>query len=425
VKLAQQLRPPRPVQFCSCPGFDEKNKSNARRVYKELWRSVMSTRKIGAPALSIRTSSSIASSPTSSTADAEDEMAMDTDYQPSRPLTVSIPKNVPGPCQRRPNLSEILANTAPLPYSLSAFMAYMSQNHCLETLEFTMDCSRYRKHYSKMVNRTPNSPISPLSDECTYVKMLFTRLLDAYIAPNGPREVNLPSDVRDHLLSLSDSYVPPHPSTLDPAVSKIYELMEESVLVPFLNSVCPQSSIEPGFENYDGVLKRSHTRSYDDDKGAVFRTRSHQPQPPTHQRASAPSSLITSHFMHPKPFSHSRFNSQPTTSSSPSTRVTPGYGSPSDLTDDSGSASAGSPSGFDPLTPPGTPPMTDFNQYQDYYENGTHSGTPSPRTSRGEHNGLAGARDSWKRVSSKLWPRKRSGGALREEEQGAVEGGLF
>jgi hypothetical protein len=96
-------------------------------------------------------------------------------------------------------------------------------------------------------------------------------------------------------------------------------------------------------------------------------------------------------------------------------------------TDDSGS---GSPSGMsDPLTPPGTPPMSDYpmiDMHQSYYEGGTSSGTPSPRTSRGEHNGLANAtRDSWKRVSSKLWPKKRSGGALREEEQGAVEGGLF
>jgi hypothetical protein len=74
--------------------------------------------------------------------------------------------------------------------------------------------------------------------------------------------------------------------------------------------------------------------------------------------------------------------------------------------------------------------MSDYPMdfHQSYYDtgSGTNSGTPSPRLSRGEHNGLANAtRDSWKRVSSKLWPKKRSGGALREEEQGAVEGGLF
>jgi hypothetical protein len=234
--------------------------------------------------------------------------------------------------------------------------------------------------------------------------------------------------VRDTLLSLNDSSLPPHPSALDEAVSKIYELMEESVLVSFLNSVCPQSAYPPSStDGQDTSLTRSQTRSYDE------RTlyRAHQPQ---HQRASAPSSLA-SNFMHPRPFSHSRFNSQPastSSSSSPLQRFTSGYGSGSDaLTDDS---SSNSPSGMsDPLTPPGTPPMTDYPMvdfHQSYYDtaSGANSGTPSPRTSRGEHNGLALAanatRDSWKRVSSKLWPKKRSG-ILREEDQGVVEGGLF
>jgi hypothetical protein len=236
--------------------------------------------------------------------------------------------------------------------------------------------------------------------------------------------------VRDTLLHLSDSCFPPHPSALDEAVSKIYELMEESVLVSFLNSVCPQSAYPPSAgtqESHDASLSRSQTRSYDE--RTIYTNRAHQQ--PTHQRASAPSSLA-SNFMHPRPFSHSRFNSQPATTSSassPSTRFTPGYGSGSEaLTDDS---SSGSPNGMnDPLTPPGTPPMCDYPMadfHQSYYEtgSGTTSGTPSPRISRGEHNGLANAtRDSWKRVSSKLWPKKRSG-ILREEDQGVVEGGLF
>jgi hypothetical protein len=391
----------------------------------------MSSRKEGGQALSIRTTSSTVSSPTLSLAEPEiqdTEMAM-AEYQPvAQPLTVTIPKNIPSTCNRKPNLAEILANTAPPPWTLSSFMAFLSQNHCLENLEFTMDASRYRKHYSKMANRHPGSPISPLSDECAYVLMLWQRLIDAYIRESGPREVNLPADVRDTLLSLSDSYVPPHPSSLDKAVSKIYELMEESVLVSFLNSMSPQSAYPTtaSHSSYDATMSRSQTRSYDE--RAIHHSRSNPPQV-SHQRASAPSSLASS-FMHPRPFSHSRFNSQPATSSSssPSVRMAPSYSGSDALTDDSGS---GSPSGMsDPLTPPGTPPMSDYpmsDYHQAYYESGgTSSGTPSPRTSRGEHNGLANAtRDSWKRVSSKLWPRKRSGGHLREEEQGAVEGGLF
>jgi hypothetical protein len=194
--------------------------------------------------------------------------------------------------------------------------------------------------------------------------------------------------------------------------------------VSFLNSASPQSA-HPAMshDSYDPSLTRSSTRSYDE---RSLLSRSHQPPRPVHQRASAPSSL-TSGFMQNRPFSHSRFHSQPTSSGPQATRVASGYNSGSDaLTDDSG---GGSPSAMsDPLTPPGTPPMSDYpmsDSYQAYYESGSNSGTPSPRLSRGEHNGLASARDSWKRVSSKLWPKKKSGGQLRDDEPGVVEGGLF
>ncbi|EDU47145.1 conserved hypothetical protein [Pyrenophora tritici-repentis Pt-1C-BFP] len=336
----------------------------------------MVTRKPGTQALSIRTSpSSTASSPTASVADfdhRELKMAM-SDCQPQpQPLSVSIPKNIPSPHGRKPNLSEILNNTAPPPYTLTSFMAFLSQNHCLENLEFTMDASRYRKHYSKMVNRHPGSPISPLSDECAYVLMLWRRLIDAYIRESGPRE-------SAHPTMSHDSYA-------------------------------------------GSNMSRSSTRSYDERSA-----RPSQPPVPASQRASAPSSLASG-FMHSRPFSHSRFHSQPTSSAQPAPRVTSGYTSGSDaLTDDSGSAS--SPSGMsDPLTPPGTPPMSDYPMtdfHHAYYENGSHSGTPSPRNSRGDHGLASATRDSWKRVSSKLWPKKKSGGQLRDDEPGVVEGGLF
>jgi hypothetical protein len=105
-----------------------------------------------------------------------------------------------------------------------------------------MDASRYRKHYNNMADSHPGTPISPASEGCDYVKMLWQKLLDAYIAPNGAREVNLPSNVRDRLMELPNTLVPPHPSELELAVKIIFELMDESVLVPFLNSVTSQRS---------------------------------------------------------------------------------------------------------------------------------------------------------------------------------------
>ncbi|KAF1990958.1 regulator of G protein signaling superfamily, partial [Aulographum hederae CBS 113979] len=228
-------------------------------------------------------------------------------YPPSRPLSVAIPRNglgAQGPyCPRRPNLSEILANTAAPPWTLSAFMAYLSQNHCLETLEFTMDASRYRKHYNKMISRS-----SPDGDEATYIKGLWQRLMEAYIVPNGAREVNIPGDVRSTLLSFSDNAEPPHPSMLDPAVGKIYELMEDSVLVPFLNSFYVPGT-DSGHSSEENLAhSQSYTQSYDD-RQHYRRTRDRQrrssPGPPLsmsqtyspssplsrNNRASAPSSI--------------------------------------------------------------------------------------------------------------------------------------
>ncbi|KAF2121392.1 hypothetical protein BDV96DRAFT_564178 [Lophiotrema nucula] len=155
----------------------------------------------------------------------------------SRKLHPSRPASSNTRDQGRPKLSEILANTAPYPYTLSTFMAYLSQQNYLEPLEFTMDASRYRKHYNKMVERNPGSPINPLSEESAYVCMLWRRLVDAYIRPEGPREINIPIDTKVPILAQSNTRIPPHPSKLDKAVSNMYEVMEESVLVSFFNSI--------------------------------------------------------------------------------------------------------------------------------------------------------------------------------------------
>lgn len=154
-----------------------------------------------------------------------------------RSLSLQIP-TVTFQSHRQPTLQEILSNSAPSPWTLSAFMAYLSQNHCLETLEFTMDAAKYEKQYHAMVTPltpTPNNTTQPL--EIEYVRKLWSKLIDAYIRPNGPREVNLPSDVRDKLLSLPCGASSPDPSELVKAVKITYELMDQSVLMPFLSSV--------------------------------------------------------------------------------------------------------------------------------------------------------------------------------------------
>ena len=95
--------------------------------------------------------------------DADDEGFMSSGEQvPSRPLSLSIS----GPyCPRRPTLQEVLDNTAPPPWTLSAFTAYLSQNHCLETLEFTMDSQRYKMHYDTLMQAQNQLSPSRMDEE--------------------------------------------------------------------------------------------------------------------------------------------------------------------------------------------------------------------------------------------------------------------
>lgn len=450
-KLAFRTRRSQPQSSGIRQGEEQRAKDRpiTRRSSRGIWKS-MSNRKSIRPLLRLRTSATVLDpSPFShdeskhdsivGSMKSDDEM---TDYTPSevsssRPLSVAIPRTSPFSatgqyCPRRPNLSEILANSAPPPWTLSAFMAYLSQNHCLETLEFTMDASRYRKHYNKMASRSPTGEIIAGSADCKYVSSLWQKLLEAYIVPNGPREVNIPSNVREGLIAHSNVEVPPHHLVLDTAVQKVYELMEESVLVPFLNSFYPQNTLPSSTDNSRNTSTEDITtgsRSYDD--RAMYRRarKARKSSPPLSQsmsmpfsapavqnRSSAPSTFSqfartlshsTRQISHTS--SHSQSISARTSGSavlSPwsSNQSEPGH-SPADmsaggLTDDT---SASSPSPFgEPMTPPTTPPQCDY-------------GSPA---SVGTPHGFGPRKDSgsaWKKMRSSFGFRKKSG-SLREEE---------
>ncbi|KID90690.1 regulator of G-protein signaling [Metarhizium guizhouense ARSEF 977] len=135
---------------------------------------------------------------------------------------------------RPPTLTEILLDVSPPPWTLSAFMAYLSQNHCMETLEFTLDSQRYAAFYDQLAAENP-----PSQESNARVCGLWDKLMEVYIVPCAPREVNIPARVRDRLLSLPSGPAAPHPAELEEAGRIIYELMNDSLLVPFLQSVAP------------------------------------------------------------------------------------------------------------------------------------------------------------------------------------------
>lgn len=368
-----------------------------------------------------RTSSLYPPSALSAGWDADDEDTMSTDdYVPSRPLSVAIPKAanaVHGPyCPRRPNLREILANTSEAPWTLAAFMAYLSNNHCLETLEFTMDAGRYKKHYAKMMSRAQKGGEVPSKDR-EYVQALWQRLVDAYIRPNGSREVNIPGDVRDPIMNLSPAELPPAPETLDPAVAKIYELMEESVLIPFLNSAYPQTA-HPTISSAPHASDESipiTARTYED-RTSYYRKSRHgrtSPQLKTavepHAHSYSPPSALNRKSTSAVPQTNkarfstklSQSTSSPTTAMSTSGSLdavasgsdnVSGSGSGPGMTDDSGSAD--SPTNESPTTPPTTPPTSD---------------TYSPKRDSGMWKKLG-------RLSGMKVGKKRSEGKLHEED---------
>jgi len=261
-------------------------------------------------------------------------------------------------CLRRPKLAEILSDQAPPPYTLRAFMAYLSQNHCLETLEFTMDASRYRRHFNSLYPAN-GAPITPGSDSCQYVWMLWQRLLDAYIAPDGPREVNLPSGIRENLLNIPNQRTPPPPESLDPAVNIIYELMEESVLMPFLSSCgsCQNYSAPWESQSSDDLYMRGSL----DERVLRRKNNSASPSPPQEMSQSCPTFSTGSRPRTISPFSaglgwHRSSSHFPNSTKGPSANA-----SGDSLADDGSMVSSNA--SVSSMTPPSTSPNSDSPKY--------------------------------------------------------------
>jgi hypothetical protein len=258
----------------------------------------------------------------------------------------------------------VLSNKAPPPYSLAAFMAYLSQNHCLETLEFTMDAGRYRKHYNSIV--CPNDRQStPSPKDCTTVRKLWQRLLEAYVVPNAPREVNLPCSIRDQILSVPNHRTPPPPEALEPAVKLVHELMEESVLVPFLsdcqhNSAFVSDTGCPARWGGNASDESLYMRGSLDDRMLRSRRDNSPPSPADYMSNSCPVIAppriprTTSPFSAALGWHHSR---QPSSHHPTSSWASNASGDSMTMVEDSGSSTA---SWGSPMTPPTTPPACDI-----------------------------------------------------------------
>ncbi|KAH7302937.1 RGS domain-containing protein [Stachybotrys elegans] len=158
-----------------------------------------------------------------------------------------------------PSLASNIFDLSPDPWGLDDLAAYLSRHHCLENLQFVQDVSRYRVYYSKIVggNQIPRASLRCHYD---YVQALWEDLLGTYILPNGHREVNLPSEVRDRLLEFRSSDCFPHPSELDGAVEVVHQLMEDSVLPGFSNSHMSEQPGDRGHGKRRGIASRDRRK---------------------------------------------------------------------------------------------------------------------------------------------------------------------
>lgn len=219
-----------------------------------------------------------------------------------------------------------------------------------------MDAERYRKAYEQII--TNEGWIGDTGNE--HVCQLWDKLMQAYIIPYSPREVNLPSHVRERLMSQTCSHSPPPPSELDEAVKIVYELMNDSVLLPFIESAMPTYG-DVNMEGDSNEARQGRTRLRGaDDAGARL-------EEPRQSLKLIPKLTVGR--------------------SGNTSRCASACGERAEregLTDDSGSAAS---PGTEPMTPPTTPPTSDW----------TFSTSPG-----GLQRAITAHNNGWKKVGAKL-----------------------
>lgn len=298
---------------------------------------------------------------------------------------------------KRPALAEILADTAPAPWTLSAFTAYAAQNMCQENIDFTLDAKKYEALWNEVLEQSPDTVESPDSAKKEKLKQAWKRIARVYMTPNGPREINLPGDVRSALTSIPESSLPPSPELLKPALKKIYELMEESVFFPFLNDVqtsAPSRRSEDASEipalpqTHSATSPQLHPSISHGSAGVEFSSRS---RPATHAHNSLPLAHSRRPLSHPTGSQSSKISEKSTGSSS----------------------IIGSASGGTPLTEEPVSSMSTVTQ-----EASNPSTTPPPSEAGARRNRQRSPSENpWRKIGSKLGFRKRSGSGLKEQSE--------
>ncbi|CAD0024230.1 unnamed protein product [Aureobasidium pullulans] len=143
-------------------------------------------------------------------------------------------------------MEDILANRVPTPWTYASFVAYLSDNYCLEILQFALAAAQYKERYD-FVSSIPGRRVSLPSQESQDLLILWTSLVETYLLPDGEREVNLPSQIRDPIIYYTLEQRAADPQVLESAILATWELMEGLILssYPRETAICGHRSKTP------------------------------------------------------------------------------------------------------------------------------------------------------------------------------------
>lgn len=142
----------------------------------------------------------------------------------------------------QPQLDDILNDVAPFPYTLAAFISFLSELQCLETVEFLLETERYRRIYNWLEDSTQTCE----AIRKAHLSGLWKRLINQYIRPDSEREINITYQIRVQLMQqFHNRGDTPPPEVLDRAVKSIKELLQGSILIPFLRRSSTTARVQP------------------------------------------------------------------------------------------------------------------------------------------------------------------------------------
>ncbi|KAK4949664.1 hypothetical protein LTR10_011505 [Elasticomyces elasticus] len=321
-------------------------------------------------------------------------MSGDEEMPRARPISMARREGIMSP--GRPTLEDVLNNKAPSPYTLAAYTAFLSQQHCLETLEFTTEAKRYAEKYDEVAANLAGMPITVDTHEGWELIQDWTRIMDIYVKPGAPREINLPAEERDDLVDLPCEVRPPRPEMLDAAVKRILKHLPYAQTYNAMSEYM-HSELEPSRLTFDdrSMLHQIPSRPRRSPPNTSAVTFEPSRSPPQHRSSTHSSALSTGLSRQ----SGSRLSTHLSHSSAMSGM------SESALTDSSGPDSP--PGAEDPaITPPTTPPTSDLGMSGMGHFTGT-AAVHATKTHRSESGG-------WKKAM-KLFQGKKKNGSLFEE----------